>query len=260
MPLSSRVTRGSVPKRMMHKGKAMDNTRIDEFADGMYRISTWADPPGMVFNQILIDAEEPLLFHLGHRGTFDAVSAAVARVVPLDKLRWLSFGHFEADECGAMNQWLGAAPRSEVTHGLTGVLVSLEDTAYRAPRALGGGDVLDLGGRRLRWLDTPHVPHGWDAGLMYEETSGTLLVGDLFTQTGPCGPISDDADLLTRAVDAEDLFQATAITPITAPTIRSLAALKPQRLALMHGPVFEGDTVALLDGLADVFAARLADA
>lgn len=235
----------------------MNDTRIDEFADGMYRISTWNDPPGMVFNQILVDADEPLLFHLGHRGSFDQVAAAVARVVPLDGLRWLSFGHYEADECGSMNQWLAAAARSEVVHGLTGVLVSLGDTADREPRMLGDGDVLDLGGRRVRWIDTPHVPHGWDAGLMYAETTGTLFAGDLFTQTGPSDPTSADADLLPRAIAAEELFGATAITPTTAPTLRSLAALEPERLALMHGPVFEGDGAAALHGLADFYDARL---
>ena len=238
----------------------MDDTRIDEVAEGIYRISTWTDPPGMVFNQILIDAEEPLLFHLGHRGAFDIVSAAVARVVPLDRLRWLSFGHYEADECGAMNRWLDAAPRSEVTHGLTGVLLSLGDAADRAPHALADGEVLDQGGKRVRWIDTPHVPHGWDAGLMFEETTGTLLVGDLFTQMGPSDPLSSDADLLTRAIAAEDLLGATALTPKTAPTIRSLAGLAPNRLALMHGPVFEGDGAAMLHALADNYESRLATA
>jgi flavorubredoxin len=238
----------------------MDDTRIDEFAEGMYRISTWTDPPGMVFNQILVDAEEPLLFHLGHRGAFATVSAAVARVVPLEKLRWLSFGHYEADECGAMNPWLAAAPRSEVVHGLTGVLVSVGDAADRAPRALADGEVLDLGGRRVRWIDTPHVPHGWDAGLMVEETTGTLFVGDLFTQMGPSDPVSRDTDVLTRAIDAEDLLGATAITPRTAPTIRGLADLGPNRLALMHGPVFEGDGAAVLRALADDYEARLTGA
>ncbi len=238
----------------------MDDTRIDEFADGMYRISTWTDPPGMVFNQILIDADEPLLFHLGHRGAFDVVSSAVAGVMPLDKLRWLSFGHYEADECGAMNRWLAAAPHSEVVHGLTGVLVSLGDAADRAPRALADGDVLDLGGRRVRWIDTPHVPHGWDAGLMAEETTGTLFVGDLFTQMGPSEPVTGDTDVLTRAIATEDLLGATAITPRTAPTIRELAELEPNRLALMHGPVFEGDGGSLLRALADDYEARLTGA
>lgn len=235
----------------------MDDTRIDEVGDGIFRISTWTDPPGMVFNQILIDADEPLLFHLGHRGAFDVVSRAVARVVSPEKLRWLSFGHFEADECGAMNQWLTVAPRAEVVHGLTGVLVSLSDAADREPRALTDGEVLDLGSHRVRWIDTPHVPHGWDAGLIFEETTSTLLVGDLFTQMGPSKPIDDDADLLTRAIAAEDLVGATALTPKTAPTIRALADLAPERLALMHGPVFDGDTAALLLALADDYERRL---
>jgi flavorubredoxin len=177
--------------------------------------------------------------------------------MPVDRLRFLSFAHVEADESGAMNQWLAAAPQAEVVHGNTGVAVSLGDLADRPPRALADGEVLDLGGKRVRWMDTPHVPHGWESGLMYEETTGTLLCGDLFTRTGENLAASSDSDPVGPAAAAEDMFKATALTPATAPTIRSLAELQPQRLALMHGPVFTGDTGAALRALADDYDVRV---
>ena len=160
-------------------------TRIDEIADGIYRLSTYiaevAPPAGFTFNQFLVKADQPLLFHCGMRGIFPLVSGAVAKIVPVDSLRWITFGHVEADECGAMNKWLEAAPRAQVAHGYIACDVSLNDLADRAPRALNDGEVLDLGGKRVRYLDTPHVPHCWEAGVLYEETTGTLLCGDLLS-------------------------------------------------------------------------------
>ncbi|MBV9283328.1 MAG: MBL fold metallo-hydrolase [Acidimicrobiia bacterium] len=233
-------------------------TNVTEIADGIYRLSTFTDqiPGGFVFNQYLLDAEQPLLWHLGHRGLFPLVSEAVATVLAVERLRWLSFAHVEADESGAMNQWLAAATEANVVHGMTGVMVSLNDLADRAPRAAADGEVIDLGGKRVRWIDTPHVPHGWESGLMYEETTGTLLCGDLFTRTGDAGGISD-ADPVGPAAAAEDMFKGTSLTGATAPTIRRLAELRPERLALMHGPVFTGDTVAALNALADDYDVRL---
>ncbi|HWN32669.1 MAG TPA: hypothetical protein VNP03_07985, partial [Pseudonocardia sp.] len=163
-------------------------TTIAEISDGFYRLSTYlpevAAPAGFTMNQFLLTGEEPLLFHLGHRELFGLVSEAVARVVPLERLRWLTFGHVEADECGSMNQWLAAAPHAEVAHGALGCMVSLNDMADRAPRPLADDEVLDLGGKRVRHLDTPHVPHNWESRMLYEETTGTLLCGDVFTQVG----------------------------------------------------------------------------
>jgi glyoxylase-like metal-dependent hydrolase (beta-lactamase superfamily II) len=164
------------------------NTRIDEIAPRIYRFSTFVQPAGIVFNQFLIDAEEPLLFHTGMRRLFPSVRDAVARVLHPNRLRWISFGHFEADECGAMNAWLAIAPNATVAHGEIGVIVSVADQADREPRALRDGEILDLGGKRVRYLNTPHVPHGWDAGLLYEETTATLFAGDLFTATGDRRP------------------------------------------------------------------------
>jgi flavorubredoxin len=235
-------------------------TRIDEIAERIYRLSTYvpeiAAPAGFTFNQFLIDAEEPLLFHCGPRAMFPLVSAAAAKVIPLAKLRWISFGHVEADECGSMNQWLQAAPQAQVAQGRTACMVSLNDLADRLPRALADGETIDLGGRRMRFIDTPHVPHGWEAGVMYEETTRTLLCGDLFTHAGNVAPLTRD-DIVAPAIAAEEMFQASALTPMTAPTIRKLASLAPRTLALMHGASYTGDGAAALHALADFYAARV---
>jgi len=235
----------------------MATTRIDEIATRIYRVSTYVPEADFMFNQFVVDADEPLLFHTGPRALFPAVSAAVARVVPPARLRWIAFGHVESDECGAMNAWLAAAPHAEVAHGQIGCMVSVNDLADRPPRALAHREVLDLGGRRVRHLDTPHVPHGWDAGVLFEETTSTLFVGDLFTATGASAPTTTD-DLLAPAMAAEDHFGATCLTPATAPTIAALADLAPRTLALMHGPAFVGDGAAQLRRLAEAYAARFA--
>jgi flavorubredoxin len=187
---------------------------------------------------------------------FATVSEALARIIPVERLRWISFGHVEADECGAMNDWLAAAPQAQVVHGMTGCMVSLNDLADRAPRPLTNGEVLDLGGKRMRYLDTPHVPHGWDAGLFFEETTRTLFCGDLFTHVG-AGPAVTEKDILEPARAAEEMFHATSLTAVTAPTIRELAKLEPRTLALMHGSSFRGDGQAMLNGLADFYAERV---
>ncbi|MGE0118681.1 MAG: MBL fold metallo-hydrolase [Dongiaceae bacterium] len=235
-------------------------TRVDEIAGGIYRLSTWmaevAPPAGFTFNQFLIDADEPLLFHCGMRGLFPLVSAAAARVLPLDRLRWICFGHVEADECGAMNQWLAAAPRAAVAHGALGCDVSLNDLADRLPRGLADGEVIDLGGKRVRHIDTPHVPHGWEARVLYEEVTGTLLCGDLGSHLGN-GPALTSADVVGPAIEADEAFRAACLTPDTAPTIRRLAALAPHTLAIMHGSAFAGDCAAALNALADDYARRL---
>ena len=234
-------------------------TRTDEIADGIYRFSTFVPDAGIAFDQFLVDAEEPLLFHTGMRALFPLVSAAVARVTAVERLRWISFGHYEADECGAMNDWMDVAPHAEVAHTALGVMVSVGDQALRPPRPLVDDEVLDLGGKRVRHLATPHVPHGWDAGVMFEETTGTLFCGDLFTALGD-GPASTDADIVGPALEAEAVFGATCLTPTTASTIRRLADLAPTTLALMHGPAYTGDGAGALSALADGYAALLADA
>lgn len=228
-------------------------TRTDEVVDGIYRFSTFIPEVGIPFNQYLVIADEPLLFHTGMKGLFPLVSEAVAAVMPVERLRWISFGHYEADECGAMNDWMAVARDSQVAHSAIGVMVSVDDQAARPARPLQDGDVLDLGGKRVRHLSTPHVPHAWDAGLLYEETTNTLFCGDLFTALGDAPVVSSD-DPVAPAMEAEAAFHPSAITPSTAPTIRRLAELAPSALAMMHGPVFFGDGRDALERLADGYA------
>jgi flavorubredoxin len=233
-------------------------TRTDEIADGIYRFSTLVEtaaPGGFQCNQFLGDADEPLLFHTGLRSLFPLVSEAVARIRPIADLRWITFGHVEADECGSMNEWLEAAPQSQVAHGGLGCAVSLNDLCIRPPRPLADGEVLDLGGKRVRHLDTPHVPHGWEARVLYEETTGTLLCGDLMTQMGDPAALTED-DPMEQALAAEDLFRQSAPTTTFAPTVRRLAALEPATLATMHGASYRGDGGAILRTLADEFESR----
>lgn len=234
-------------------------TRVDEIADRIFRFSTHVPdigPTGFSFNQFLIDADMPLLFHTGPRAMFPSVSAAIATVTPLERLRWITFGHVEADECGAMNLFLAASDTAQVAHGALGCMVSVNDLADRAPEPMGPEQVFDLGGKRIRNIDTPHVPHGWDAHVLYEETTGTLLCGDLFTQVGDV-PALTDGDLLDAAAAAEDMFGSTCLTPNTAPTIRRLAELEPRTLAIMHGSSYNGDCATALRALADEYDARL---
>jgi flavorubredoxin len=235
-------------------------TRVSEIADGIYRLSTFvseiAPPAGFTFNQFLVLGDEPLMFHTGLRKMFQLNRGALARVIPPEKLRWIAFGHYEADECGAMNEWLAVAPNAEVAHGQTGCLVSLNDMADRPPRVLADGEVIELGrGKRVRYIDTPHTPHGWDAGVMMEESTGTLLCGDLFTQLGD-GPAVTQGDVVGPALAAEDLFRYSALNPDMGATIRGLAKFAPQTLALMHGPSFAGDGAAALRALADDYERR----
>ncbi len=231
------------------------NTRTDEIADGIFRVSTFVPeitPDGFTFNQFLIRAEQPLLFHTGPRAMFPAVSQAVSRIVPLADLSWITFGHVESDECGSVNQWLAAAPRAVVAHGAIGVMVSLNDLCDRPPRALEDGEVLDLGGKRVRHLDTPHVPHNWEARVLFEETTRTLLAGDLFTHTGN-GPPVTEKDIVQPAKAGEEAFRASSYTPGTGPAIRRLAELRPTTIALMHGSSFRGDGAGALRDLAGLY-------
>jgi flavorubredoxin len=237
------------------------DTTVNEIADGIYRISSWVagigGPAGFTFNQFLVRAEEPLLFHTGHRSQFPAVAEAIGTLAPVSQLRWITFGHVESDECGAMNQFLDAAPNAEVAHGALGCAVSLTEMADRPPHVLGDGEVLDLGGKRLRYMDTPHVPHGWEAGVLFEETTSTLLCGDLFTHLGN-GPALVESDIVEPSEVAEDVFHYSAITPSTGPTIRRLAGLDPRTLAVMHGSSFTGDASSALNRMADSYDRRLA--
>jgi flavorubredoxin len=237
-------------------------TRLDEVADRIYRMSTFVPdigPTGFTFNQFLIDAEEPAIFHTGPRAMFPSVSEAIASVIPLQRLRWITFGHLEADECGAMNLFLAAAPHAQVAHTAIGCMVSINDLADRLPVPIAPDGSIDLGGRRIRSIDTPHVPHGWDAHVLHEETTATLLCGDLLSQVGD-GPAVTTNDLLDAAARTEDMFGATCLTPTTAPTIRRLAQLAPTTLAIMHGSSYTGDAAKTLLALADDYENRLGTA
>lgn len=234
-------------------------TSLDEIADRVFRLSTFlpsVGPDGFTMNQFLLRAERPLLFHCGPRALFPDVAEVASRVMPLDRLRWVAFGHVESDECGALDRWLAAAPEAEVAAGETGARVSVADMTDRPVKAMAHNQVLDLGDMRVRHLDTPHVPHGWDARLLFEETTGTLLCGDLFTQLGD-GPAVCEDDIVERSFVASDLLGDTCLTPATGTTIRSLAELAPITLATMHGSSFAGDCVEMLEALAAGFDRRL---
>jgi flavorubredoxin len=238
----------------------MDSSSIDEIADGIYRISTCL--PGVIaghditVNSFLVMADEPLLFHTGIRPCFPAMAAALGRVLPVARLRWLSFGHVEADECGAMNDLLAAAPDLQVAFGALGCTLSLDDMADRPPRRLAPGEALDLGGRRVVVIDTPHVPHNIDAQVLYEETTGVLLCGDLFTQLGR-GPAVTGECLVEAALDAEDVLNCSVPGEGVPQALDRLADLEPQTLAIMHGSSYEGEGGRALRELAAAWRARL---
>jgi flavorubredoxin len=237
-------------------------TKVDEIAPRIYRLSTLVPeigPTGFTFNQFLLDDDEPLLFHTGHRSMFPSVREAIERILPVERLRWITFGHVESDECGAMNLLLAAAPRAQVAHGGLGCMVSLNELADRLPRALADGEIIELGDKRVRHIDTPHVPHGWEARVLYEETTGTLLCGDLFTHLGD-GPALTEDDIVGRASDGEDAFSYSSLAPSTPATIERLAQLVPRTLALMHGSSFTGDCAGALRALADNYRSRIAAA
>ena len=237
-------------------------TKVDEIAPRIYRLSTFVPeigPTGFTFNQFLLDDAEPLLFHTGHRSMFPGVREAIEQILPVERLKWITFGHVESDECGAMNLLLAAAPHAQVAHGQLGCMVSLNELADRPPRALADGEIIELGDKRVRHIDTPHVPHGWEARVLYEETTGTLLCGDLFTHLGD-GPALTEDDIVGRASDGEDAFSYSSLAPSTPATIERLAQPVPRTLALMHGSSFTGDCAGALHALADNYRSRLAAA
>lgn len=237
-------------------------TNVDQIADHVYRISTCIPevaPGGFTFNQFLVDAEEPLLYHTGMRALFPLVRAAVERILPVERLRWIAFSHVEADECGSVNEFLGAAPDAQVVHGALGCQISLNDLCHRPPRALGDGDVMDLGGatlrRRILEVSTPHVPHNWESHVFFEQETATLFCGDLVTQLGDGAAVTDQ-DLVQAAIEAEELFRQTSLGPAVPATYRRLADLEPRTLAVMHGSSYNGDCPALLRQLAEVYEQR----
>jgi flavorubredoxin len=233
-------------------------TNVHEIAAGIFRISTPVPLPTgqhFSFNQYLIDDDEPLLFHTGPRRMFGLVAEAIAKVMPIERLRHLAFSHFEADECGAMNEFLGAAPQAAPLCGRIAAMVSMSDIADRAPRAMADGEVLGLGRHTVRWFDTPHVPHGWDCGLMMDSMTGTLFCGDLFTQPGRAEQAVTRADILGPSEAFRQPMDYFAHSPQTQSTLMRLSAEAPTTLACMHGSAWQGDGGMLLRQLAQALAA-----
>jgi flavorubredoxin len=234
-------------------------TNIHEIADVIYRINTpVATPDGFRFNfnQYLIDDEAPLLFHTGPRRMFPLVREAVGRLIPVERLRYVGFSHFEADECGALNEWLSAAPQAEPVCGRIAAMVSVNDVADRAARALADGETLALGSHAVRWFDTPHTPHGWDCGLMIETSTRTFLCGDLFTQGGSGEIPLTESDILGPSEEFRAPMDYYAHAPDTVAILERLARERPATLACMHGSAFRGDGAALLRALAERLAQR----
>jgi flavorubredoxin len=237
--------------------------KIDEVAPDLYRISIHVPQIDLQFNHFLVRDDEPLLFHTGMRKMFPQVREAVARLIDPASLRWISWSHFEVDECGALNEWLAVAPQAQPVCSQVGVLVNLDDFSDRPARGLAKDDVIDTGRHRYRYVPTPHLPHGWDAGVLFEEASATLLCSDLFHQLGDVEPVTS-ADVLGRWDAAVAAYQQHPIlmdyVPVTAATRRrlgELADLNPRVLAAMHGSTFVGDGAAALRAAADMLERRL---
>jgi len=233
-------------------------TNVHEIADGIYRISTPVKIPGaggFSFNQYLIVDDEPLLFHAGLRKMFPVVREAVATILPVEKLRYITLSHTEADEAGALNEWLAAAPQSVPVCGTVAAMVSIGDLADRPPRALADAEVLSLGKHALRWFDTPHLPHAWDCGFMIEERTATLLCGDLFTQGGNGLPPVVESDILGPSEAFRHKMDYFSHTTNAKEMLERLASTNPTTLACMHGSAWRGDGAALLRALSQALTA-----
>lgn len=232
---------------------------LDEIAPDLFRISIHVPEIDLAFNQFLLRDDEPLLFHTGMPSMFEAVRGAVARVIDPSRLRWISFSHFEPDECGSLNEWLAVAPNAQAATGMVGAMVCVDHVASRPAKVLEDGEVLVTGRRRLRYIRTPHVPHGWDAGLLFEETDKTLFSSDLFTHGGVTRPVSGDVVGPARVymVESEEgpFAGYVPFNRRTISTLERLAVLEPRTIATMHGASFRGDGASALRALSDEMAA-----
>ena len=234
---------------------AQSGTNVHEIADGLYRINTpvtiEGGPGGFSFNQYLIVDDEPLIFHTGPRKMFPLVREAVASVLPVERLRYIAFSHVEADECGSLNEWLAVAPQSSPLCGTVAAMVSISDLADRPPRPLADGETLSLGKHLVRWFDTPHLPHSWECGYLMEESTRTLLCGDLFTQGGADNPAVTESDILGPSEAFRHQMDYFSHTKNATEMIERLASAAPTTLACMHGSAWRGDGAALLRALSD---------
>ncbi len=226
-------------------------TSITEIAPNVHRISVLMPEINLQFNHFLVVDDEPLLYHTGMRRMFPDVLEAVKRIIDPATLRWIGFSHFEVDECGSLNDWLKVAPHAQAVSGIVGSLVNLNDFADRPPRALNTDEVFSTGQFRFKYRPTPHLPHGWDAGVLFEETQKVLFCSDLFTHNGDVEPITE-SEILSRARQSLVDFQAGPLmdympyTPKTRSLLEGLAALKPKTLATMHGSSYTGDCAKAL--------------
>ena len=238
---------------------------ISEIAPNVYPISIFAQQGNLQFNHFLVKDEEPLLFHTGLRRMHAEIREAVSKLIKVSDLRHISFSHFESDECGSLNEWLAAAPNADVICSQVGALAMVNDFIGRESRALADGATFATGQYRFRYCQTPHLPHGWDSGVLFEETQKTLLCSDLFHQVGDVEPLTT-GDVVGRSHQALKEYQAGILaeyvpyTPLTAQNLRKLADLKPKTLAIMHGSSFTGDCARALEdldgALRDLFGPR----
>jgi flavorubredoxin len=228
-------------------------TNVHEIAQGIYRINTPlpADivPGGFSFNQYLIAGEAPLLFHTGPRKLFPLVREAVSHVLPVERLRYVAFSHVESDECGSLNDWLRAAPDAVPVCSGIAALVSIEDLADRSPKALADGELLEIGGHSVRWLDAPHLPHAWECGYLFDETTKTLFCGDLFTQPGVGEKAVTEEDILGPSEAFRHSLDYYSHAKNGRTMVERIAGFEPQTLACMHGSAWRGDGGALLRAL-----------
>jgi flavorubredoxin len=222
---------------------------VHEIAPDIYRLSTFVPEANLTFTQFLIKDERPLLFHTGSKALFPETLDGVKKVIDAKDLTYISWSHLEADECGAVNDFLDVAPNAELVQGMVGVLISVGDFFGRPVRPMNDGDVLDLGRHRLRFLVTPHVPHAWDAIIAYEETTGTLFVSDLFTQFGEKAAITESDMIEPTMTSLAQLPGYLPIGPHTGQVFDRLEALKPNVLAGHHAPTFTGNAVQALRDL-----------
>jgi len=238
---------------------AQSGTNVHEVADGIFRINTPVvmdgGAGGFSFNQYLVVDDEPLLFHTGPRRMFALVREAVSSVLPVAQLRHIAFSHVEADECGSLNEWLAVAPQSAPLCGMVAAMVSVNDLADRPARALADGELLSLGRHAVRWFDTPHLPHAWECGFLFEERTRTLLCGDLFTQGGADLPVLTESDILGPSEAFRHSMDYFSHTRNARGMLERLACSNPATLACMHGSAWRGDGAKLLRALADEFSA-----
>jgi flavorubredoxin len=231
-------------------------TNVHEISEGIYRINTPLSvvPGGFSFNQYLILDDEPLLFHTGPRKLFPLVREAIASVMPVERLHYISFSHVEADECGSLNEWLKVAPRATPLCGRVAALVSIEDLADRPPRALADGEIISLGKHSVQWFDAPHLPHAWECGFLMEESTRTLLCGDLFTQPGTGDQPLTESDILGPSEAFRHQMDYFSHTKNASGMLERLAQTDPTTLACMHGSAWRGDGAGLLRELSQALS------